>query len=284
MESFDQIAFELYGLPLDQFVALRDQHVAAARKEKQRELANALKVLVKPSVGAWAVNQLMRGSTCPMERLLQVGTAMREAQVRMDGERMRELSAERRLLLMELTEALRALGVSESAEEEALATLNAAVAEEALAREVRAGRVTRALHHSGFGGMEEMLAAGLLATPTVPKEPDSPLEPEVRPEPEPIPETVPEPEPEAEAEPEPEPETEPEPRPVDLGVKRLKRRLELARESLAEASSDRDLARERVDALRERLQTAKERLKEAELAVRAAEAECEEIQEQLDDL
>lgn len=268
MESFDQIAFELYGLPLDQFVALRDQRVAAARKEKLRELANSLKVLVKPSVGAWAVNQLMRGSTRPMERLLQVGTAMREAQVRMDGERMRELSAERRLLLVELTEALRALGVSESAEEEALATLNAAVAEEALAREVRAGRVTRALHHSGFGGMEEMLAAGLLATPTVPKESESPPEPEVEPEPEPIPEAVP----------------EPEPRPVDLGVKRLKRRLELARESLEEASSDRELARERVDALRERLQTAKERLKEADLAVRAAEAECEEIQEQLDEL
>ena len=262
MESFDQIATELYGSPLDQFVALRDQHVAAARKEKQRELANSLKVLVKPSVGAWAVNQLMRSSNRLMERLLQLGTAMREAQMDMDGERMRELSGERRRLLGELTEALRALGISDSAEEEALETLNAAVAEEALAREVRSGRVTRSLHHSGFGGMEEMLAAGLYQATSVPREPDPRIERK------------------AESEPEP----EPRPIAVDPGAKRLKRRLEMAQESLDEARSDRELARERVDALRERLQTAKDRLKEADLAVRAAETECEELLEQLDQL
>ncbi len=264
--SFEKIAFELYGLPLDEFVAARDQRAAAARKEKDRELANSLKELTKPSVGAWAVNQLMRQQEGLVERLLQVGDRLREAQMKLNGERLRELSAERRRLLTNL----RRLGVSEGAEQEAIETLGAAVAEATVAAEVRAGRITRGLLHSGFGGLEGMLAAGLTAPPAQP-----PAEPEPV-----LMEAEPEAKPPQEHSPEPEPKT-----PLVEGrLKLLKHRLETADEALQEAQADRDLARERVDSMRERLQKAREKLKAAEEAVRSAEAERDEIQEQLDDL
>lgn len=172
--SFEKTAFELYGLPLDEFVAARDERVAAARKEKDRELATALKGLAKPSVGAWAVNQLLRRERQLVERVLAVGDGLREAQLQLDGERLRELSAQRRQLMAEVTAELRSLGVSEGAEQEALETLAAAVAEATVGAEVRAGRVTRGLQHSGFGGLEGMLAANMAAE----------RKPEVQPEPE----------------------------------------------------------------------------------------------------
>jgi hypothetical protein len=283
--DLQNIAFELYGLPLDEFVAARDARAAQARKEKDRELATGLKGLAKPTLGAWAVNQLVRRSRPLVERLLRIGDGLREAQRRLDGERLRELSAERRRLTAEVTAELRELGVSEAAEREALDTLAAAVAEEGAAAEVRAGTVTRVLRHSGFGGMEGMLLAAEPAAEEVAK-----LEPE-RPGPEPEAEIQAESEPEPAApsapvvpEPHSDPEAEPEPEPLPkVPEKLLKLRLQRALEAVEEAQLDRESARERVELLRERLQAAREKLKAAESALRTAEAERDDLQEQLDE-
>ncbi|MBN9417003.1 MAG: hypothetical protein J0I12_16270 [Candidatus Eremiobacteraeota bacterium] len=299
--SLETIAAELYGLPLDEFVAARDQHSANARKEKDRTLANALKALAKPSVGAWAVNQIVRKSRHTVERLLDVGDSMREAQLHLDGDAMRQLTAERRRLLAELTEDLRGLQISDAAENEALESLNAAVAEADLAAQLRLGQLTRPLHHSGFGGMESMLASSLFATPPNKSEPEPAIQPSAPAEvgsPQPddeLPSPEPTPAAESKSQPETAPPTEPlAPEPIQSNaprrdekspqLKRLQRRLELAQETLEEAKSDRDLAGERVDSLRERLQAAKDKLKEADQAVRTAEEECEDLQEQIDDL
>ena len=276
--DLQSIAFELYGLPLDEFVAARDARAAEARKAKDRELANGLKGLAKPTVGAWAVNQLVRRSGPLVESLLRVGDGLREAQRGLDGERLRELSADRRRVMAEVTAELRELGVSDSAEQEALDTLAAAVAEESAAREVRAGTVTRVLRHSGFGGMEGMLLA--LSAEAAEPEVEAP---EAKPEVEPEPEVAPVKEPEAEPQPEPETKLEPEPEPgPKFTEKLLRRRLERATEAVEEAQIDRESARERVDSLRERLQAAREKLKAADETLRAAEAERDELQEQLD--
>lgn len=264
--DFEQIADQLYGLPLDEFVAQRDARAAEARKKKDRNLANQLKALSKPTVSAWGVNQLVRHQRRSIDRLLQIGDEMRQAQQNLDGDRLRDLSSQRRQLLPDLTHELRQLGLSDAAEQEALETLGAAVAEAYLADQVRAGRVTRTLQHTGFGGLAGMLAAAAHQDPA-PR-----LKPAAAPEPTPQPEPALNPEP------------EPPPTPQRPREKLLKHRLETAQEALHEAQADAQLARERLETARERLQAAKDKLKVAEAVVRHAESERDEIQEQLDDL
>ena len=51
---------DLYGLPLSRFIPERDALVKALRSEKRRDDAAAAARMRKPSVAAWAVNQLVR--------------------------------------------------------------------------------------------------------------------------------------------------------------------------------------------------------------------------------
>jgi hypothetical protein len=53
---------DLYGVPLDRFVPERAALVRALRSAGEREQAAAVAALRKPSVAAWAVNQLVRTS------------------------------------------------------------------------------------------------------------------------------------------------------------------------------------------------------------------------------
>src|SRR3954447_8139768 len=56
----DEDVDRLYGLPLEEFVAERDALAKRLRADKRREEADAVKSLRKPSVAAWAVNQVLR--------------------------------------------------------------------------------------------------------------------------------------------------------------------------------------------------------------------------------
>ena len=51
---------DLYGLPLDRFVAERGALAKALRADGRRDEASRVAALRKPSVAAWAVNQLAR--------------------------------------------------------------------------------------------------------------------------------------------------------------------------------------------------------------------------------
>ncbi|HEX8105745.1 MAG TPA: hypothetical protein VF533_24225, partial [Solirubrobacteraceae bacterium] len=50
----------LFALPLEEFVPARDALAKALRAEKRREDAKAVAALRRPSLGAWAVNQVVR--------------------------------------------------------------------------------------------------------------------------------------------------------------------------------------------------------------------------------
>ncbi|MFN8612765.1 MAG: hypothetical protein U0931_34830 [Vulcanimicrobiota bacterium] len=279
--DFQAIAAELYGLPLDEFVAARDHRAAAARRDKHRGLANSLKDLAKPTVGAWAVNRLVRACQPLVDQWLQVGQGLREAQAQLDGERLRQLSAERRRLSSQITSELRRLGVSTHAEQEALDTLLAAVADSSAAEQVRQGCLSRGLRSSGFAGLEGISPARPLqsGTPEADTEANSEVETEAAPE------TV---------EGEPADVTDEAEPPLEVKAARsvaetasarwLRRRLERAEEEIEEAQAERDAARERVDSLRERLAQARERLKAAEENLRVAESERDEVEAQLDEL
>jgi hypothetical protein len=168
-ESLSQVADELYGLVPAQFTAARDEHARQARAAGERETAAEIKKLPRPTAGAWLVNQLVRDAASQMDQLFQIGQSLQDAQRELDGERMRELSAERRQVIAELVpEAARlaaAAGLPASAAvlAEVRSTLEAALADPAAGEAVRSGRLARALTYAGLGEVD--LTAALAGPP-----------------------------------------------------------------------------------------------------------------------
>ena len=61
--EFDGTRRELYCVMPKEFTAARDAKVSEARGQGNSGLANSLKGLRKPSVGAWLANLLVRGTS-----------------------------------------------------------------------------------------------------------------------------------------------------------------------------------------------------------------------------
>lgn len=74
---------DLYGLPLDEFVKARTGLERRLRKEGDRERAAAVKKLPKPSVAAWAVNQVSRSQPKDRRDLLEASAELRDTQERL---------------------------------------------------------------------------------------------------------------------------------------------------------------------------------------------------------
>src|SRR5438094_10544964 len=70
---------DLYGLPLERFTEERNSLAKALRKEGRRDEAAEVAALRKPSVAAWAVNQLVRTQRRAVAELFAAGDALREA-------------------------------------------------------------------------------------------------------------------------------------------------------------------------------------------------------------
>ena len=64
----DEELDRLYGLPLEEFTAARDDLSKRVRAAGLRDQADEIKALRKPPVSAWAVNQLARASTATTSR------------------------------------------------------------------------------------------------------------------------------------------------------------------------------------------------------------------------
>lgn len=149
---------ELYaGDPAD-FVARRDALVRDARARKDRQLAEALQKLRRPTVGAWYVNLAVRAGLPSLRALLGLGRQMRDAQARLDFKALAALNPQRadleRRVLADLTAHLAGLGVSAApaALDEVRSTLRAAVADAEAADAVESGRLERPLEYAGLGG------------------------------------------------------------------------------------------------------------------------------------
>jgi hypothetical protein len=174
-----QAAEELYGLPPGEFTSARDARAKELRKEGEREAADAVKGLRKPTVAAWALNQLARGRPKDLERLLSAGEELRAAQEELlaGGERaaFQEAASSERELVAQLsadaaTLASEAGHRSGGLQEKLAGTLHAAALDEETAEELRAGRLTR--ERDAIGGFGEMAAAptGRAARPARSKE------------------------------------------------------------------------------------------------------------------
>jgi hypothetical protein len=172
----------LYGLPLDEFTPARNELAKRLRKEGDKERADEVKALAKPSVAAWTVNQLARRRGARVKKLLDAGEAVRKAQERaLEGggaEALRKATQRERELVTELRREARDL-LAESGRpapdamlERIGATLsNAAVDPEARAL-LEAGRLTEEVESSGFDAFAGMaLPSGGAAPPKRKAEP-----------------------------------------------------------------------------------------------------------------
>jgi hypothetical protein len=157
--DFDDAADELYGLHPDQFVPRRTELVKAARAAKDRDTANAIGALRKPSLGAWLANVLARESPDEVAALEELGGSLRSAQQELSGDALRTLTRQRRELVGALVARARRLarqdgvGVGDSVARDLENTIAAALADEGAARAVAEGRLTTGLEPgAGFSG------------------------------------------------------------------------------------------------------------------------------------
>ena len=162
-DSLEQVADELYGLAPGEFTEARDALVKRLRAGKERELANQVKGLRRPTVAAWALNQLVRNRRKDVEALLAAGEELREAQEQLvgggDRSAFQRAAAKERELVAKLARDAASLaaeagvGSSQGLEEKLISTLHAAALDEETAAELGAGRVLRERQAvAGFGG------------------------------------------------------------------------------------------------------------------------------------
>ncbi len=152
----------LYGLALDRFVPERTALARQLRADGRRDAAAEVAALRKPSVAAWAVNQLVRTQEPAVDELWHAGDALRQAQGevvagRSPANALRLAMEQERAAADDLTG--KATGLLTSAGHELSATmiervtetLHAAALDEEARALVRQGRLVRELRHIGLG-------------------------------------------------------------------------------------------------------------------------------------
>jgi hypothetical protein len=158
------VADDLYALPPAEFTRARDERAKALRKEGKREEADAVKALRKPTVAAWALNQLAHRRAKDLERLLAAGEKLRAAQEELlaGGDRgaFQTAAAKERDEVAKLASQASELAAeageraTPALREKISATLHAAALDEETGEELRAGRLVREREAiGGFGGM-----------------------------------------------------------------------------------------------------------------------------------
>jgi hypothetical protein len=261
----DEAADELYGLPPGDFTRARDERAKELRSAGERDAATAVKGLRRPTVAAWALNQLSRRRRKDLEELLSAGVDLRAAQEELlaggDRSAFQEAAARERDLVANLAADATTLA-SEAGErggglrEKVTETLHAAALDEKTAEELRAGRLVREREAiGGFGSMGAVGATGGASTPAPPAK-DAKKRPAKR---------------------SPEPRAEPQPGPDRQALtaartdeRHARRELEAAERAVKHAQERAEAAEAHAREATERAHTTAERLKEAKRAQAAA--------------
>jgi hypothetical protein len=160
-------AHDLYGLPLERFIPERKALAKELRARGERDDAEAVAALRKPSLAAWAVNQLVRTQRRDVSALFKAGDAARRAQEKLlsgrgDGPaHLREALDDERAAVDRLTRAARGLLSTEGHElspailDRVGDTLHAAALDPEARDEVKDGCLDHELRHVGLisGGL-----------------------------------------------------------------------------------------------------------------------------------
>lgn len=97
----------LFTLPLAEFTSVRNTLAARLKKEKRTDEADRVKLLAKPPVSAWAVNQLYWNHRDEFEQLIATGKRFHSAQASRSAAKatnMRDSLEARRRALVDLSE------------------------------------------------------------------------------------------------------------------------------------------------------------------------------------
>ncbi|RDI43503.1 hypothetical protein [Nocardia mexicana] len=163
--TLEEVTDRLYALDPAEFVAARDEQAKAARTAGDKKLAAAIGKLRRPTVAAWAVNLLAREAPDEVGSLLELGAALQDAQRRLSGDQLRSLTTQRQQVVNALARKAGQLAaeherpLAEGVLREVGQTLHAALADPAVAEEVRTGTLTTAANYEGFGPEGPALAA-----------------------------------------------------------------------------------------------------------------------------
>jgi hypothetical protein len=150
----------LYGVPLDEFVRERDELAKRLRRDGEREAADEVKALRKPSGGAWALNQAVRRRRKETAALLAAGERLRAAHHALlsggDPAALRDAMQEERELAAALADCAEAIASETGKSGPALrervrSTLHAAAVDEDARGELAAGRFVREREAVGLG-------------------------------------------------------------------------------------------------------------------------------------
>lgn len=150
----------LYALPLDEFVAERDSLAKRLRLE-DAEAADAIKKLEKPSVAAWAVNQVRRDRPEDVRQLLDITEELHRVHAKLKSagasQRLTEAADMQRELISSLVkcagELLEAGGhaAAEGTLQKVGDTLRAAALDDELRAQLERGCVVKERQAAGFG-------------------------------------------------------------------------------------------------------------------------------------
>lgn len=155
--ELEDVAAELYAVHPGDFIEVRDERAKQAKTDGDKALAAQITKLRRPTAAAWLVNLLVREHPDELDGLLDIGGALRQAQLSLSGEELRKLSTQRHKVVNAM--ARRAVAAasdrghkaSPAAIEEVRQTLQAALADPDTADQVRAGRMLTSATYSGFG-------------------------------------------------------------------------------------------------------------------------------------
>jgi hypothetical protein len=168
----------LYVLALDEFTAARDELARTLRVGGEREAGQDVKRLRKPSLTAWALNQVRRNDPQAVDELIAAGQRLRAATERLLAKREREplqhaIADERRIVSELAGQGERRLAdaghsVSAVVHTKLVATLHAAATDPEARELLCAGRLVHDYEVSGLGlGLE--LGTMPDGTPPTPK-------------------------------------------------------------------------------------------------------------------
>jgi hypothetical protein len=153
----------LYALPLDEFTSMRNDLARRLRNEGEKDAAEQVAALPKPSVPVWTINQLARQDKAAVKALLDAAAKLRKAQERAlgggDPGALRAAQSDEREAIRGLTqragEVLEQAGrpASRAVLERIRNTLGAAALAEPARSALKAGRLTDELEMSGFDAL-----------------------------------------------------------------------------------------------------------------------------------
>jgi hypothetical protein len=256
--DLDTAADELYAVSPDDFIERRQQLVAEARQEGNREIATQIGKLRRPTRSAWLINLLAREESDNINALFELGAALQQAQQRMAGDELRQLSAERRKTVDALARRAVELGrqqgyeAPDGASQEVGQTLQSALGDREIADLVRAGHLTQAVTYGGFGPTDLASALGASLPTKAPSRPEKQAE-------------APQPAPKRDAK---------QRREAEKAASEARELATEARQAAESAEEEAEAATQRADDLADQVESLRTQLRQTEAAEREARDEA----------